>query len=82
MCTKNFSCKDKLKHHIDVKHDNKKSSSKSKIKVKINGGLKYVLKLNVSINFNRISFTGAIFLVVQKHLQISITLNGILKMFI
>jgi hypothetical protein len=24
VCSKNFSCKDKLKHHIDVKHDNKK----------------------------------------------------------
>ena len=42
MCTKNFSCKDKLKHHIDVKHDNKKSSSKSKIKLKNSEDLKYV----------------------------------------
>ena len=35
MCSKNFSCKDKLKHHIDVKHDNKKSNvNKSKTKSK------------------------------------------------
>jgi hypothetical protein len=26
ICAKNFSCKDKLKHHIDVKHENKKPS--------------------------------------------------------
>ena len=40
MCSKNFSCKDKLKHHIDVKHDNKKSSFKSKTKSKNTEDLK------------------------------------------
>ncbi len=35
-CSKNFSCKDKLKHHIDVKHENKKVHTKSKSKSKTN----------------------------------------------
>lgn len=34
ICSKYFSCKDKLKHHIDVKHDNKKPNSKAKTKNK------------------------------------------------
>lgn len=33
-CSKNFSCKDKLKHHIDVKHENKKPNVKTKSKAK------------------------------------------------
>jgi hypothetical protein len=40
ICSKNFSCKDKLKHHIDVKHDNKKPNSKSKTKFKNTEDLK------------------------------------------
>jgi hypothetical protein len=35
ICSKYFSCKDKLKHHVDVKHDNKKTiSNKTKTKSK------------------------------------------------
>lgn len=40
LCSKNFSCKDKLKHHIDVKHDNKKPSAKLKVKIKNNEDLR------------------------------------------
>jgi hypothetical protein len=32
ICGKNFSCKDKLKHHVDVKHEHKKLNFKSKSK--------------------------------------------------
>jgi hypothetical protein len=41
LCSKNFSCKDKLKHHIDIKHDNKKPATKTKSRSKNTEDLKY-----------------------------------------